>query len=89
MESDRWYYLEAGRAVGPVSRGDLELRAESGLLGGDDLVWLEGMAGWERAANIDGLQTRPLLPIAPPPLRLRWQEARAWLIRSLRGEPGP
>lgn len=71
METDRWYYLEAGRAVGPVSKADLEQRAASGLLGNDDLVWLEGMAGWERAANIDGLyivQTPPPLPIAPPAL---------------------
>ena len=50
-----WHHARDGEQTGPVSFDELKWRASAGLLRADDLVWCEGMTGWEPAARIAGL----------------------------------
>lgn len=44
-----------GQQTGPFSIEQLKAMAASGELGPADLVWKEGMAGWEPASNVPGV----------------------------------
>jgi len=57
--ASQWYYTRNGDRMGPVDSRDLRRLAAGGGLGNGDLVWREGMAGWERAAAIPGLLPAP------------------------------
>lgn len=58
-----WYYAKSGQQNGPITRAELESRVTRGELAPDDLVWSEGMAGWQSARDMEGLQWP-----SPPPL---------------------
>ena len=53
-----WHYARGGRQLGPVGFDELRRLVSSGMLGADDLVWSEGMPGWEPASGIAGLFPR-------------------------------
>ena len=64
--SEFWYYLdEKSQIKGPLSFEELAelLRSASGL---NTLVWIEGMAGWERASTNPVILQRLRVPIPPP-----------------------
>jgi hypothetical protein len=61
----QWYYSKGEQQIGPVS--DVEIRdlVARGTLTPNDDVWREGMADWQRAADIrEPFAERP---VAPPP----------------------
>jgi hypothetical protein len=49
--AELWYYTRQGKAMEPVSEGELKKLAASGGLQPTDLVWKEGMAKWVRAGS--------------------------------------
>jgi hypothetical protein len=50
-----WHFSQAGKKDGPVPFIVLQRLAASGKLSPTDLVWKEGMPGWEPATKIPGL----------------------------------
>jgi uncharacterized RDD family membrane protein YckC len=42
-----WFYVEAGQQRGPVADGEFDQLVASGHIGGETLVWREGMANWQ------------------------------------------
>src|SRR5689334_1243918 len=67
-----WFYAANGQQQGPF--GDAQIRdlIGNGTVRPDTLVWTEGMAGWQRAAEVPGLMPAggpPAMPYgAPPPM---------------------
>jgi hypothetical protein len=63
---DEWFVARRGpdgnKRYGPVPLAQLRDLADSGKVRPDDLVWREGMGGWQRADQCD-----VLFPPAPPP----------------------
>lgn len=58
-----WFYIKNGQRLGPLMAGDLKNLAEAGELVPEDLLWKEGMAGWEQARSVKGLfEARPQEP---------------------------
>ena len=51
-----WFYAANGQQQGPF--GDAQLRdlISNGTVRPDTLVWTEGMAGWQKAAEVPGLK---------------------------------
>ena len=47
-----WHYARNGERLGPVAFDELKQIASAGLLSPNDLVWCEGMSGWETASRI-------------------------------------
>jgi membrane protease subunit (stomatin/prohibitin family) len=62
----QFYVARAGQPDGPFEVPSLGEQRRQGRLGPDDLVWAEGMAGWEKAGTVSDL--RVLFPAAPPPI---------------------
>lgn len=50
-----WFYASEGRQQGPYPEGQFRDLIAQGVVRGDTLVWSEGMAGWQKAAEIPGL----------------------------------
>ena len=48
-----WYYESAGQAVGPVSALRIREMLRTRALGGDSLLWTEGLADWSFAKDVD------------------------------------
>ncbi len=63
-----YYYARGNQRFGPVSGSQLKELAASGQLAPDDLVWKEGMAGWEPAKKLKGLFAAEPASAPPPPL---------------------
>lgn len=65
----RWYYEKGGERQGPVAEEQLKELAASGQLQPTNLVWRKGMAEWQPARSVNGLDwPRPKLEDVPPPL---------------------
>lgn len=60
----KWYYSKNGQQKGPVMSAELNALAAQGLVTPDDLVWSEGMAGWQPARTLEGIEW----PLSPPPI---------------------
>lgn len=57
--TDHWFYSREGERLGPVTLGDLRVKAKDGGLNPRlDMVWTQGMAGWKLAGEVDGLFER-------------------------------
>lgn len=56
-----WFYVEAGKQAGPVEEGRLQELLDSGVITPETLVWREGMANWQRIAEV-----KPELVAAAP-----------------------
>jgi GYF domain 2 len=61
-----WWYFSDGERKGPVSDDDLQRLLISGTITSSSLVWKTGMAGWQPAAQVEGLA--PMLASLPPEL---------------------
>lgn len=52
-----WFYASEGKQQGPCPEGQFRDLIVQGVVRPDTLVWTEGMAGWQKAAEIPGLMT--------------------------------
>lgn len=52
-----WFYASEGKQQGPYPEGQFRDLIAQGVVRGDTLVWSEGMAGWQKAAEIPGLMS--------------------------------
>lgn len=73
MSPVEWYYARGNKQSGPVNSAELKRLAMAGDIGGDDLVWREGMSEWTTARNVRGLfeeenKPGPSGPINGPPV---------------------
>ena len=68
--SQVWYFTTGETRCGPVTFGDLRTMAASRVLDPRlDMVWTEGMEGWQQAGLLDGLFERRPVPAAVPDTR--------------------
>jgi uncharacterized protein DUF4339 len=68
-----WFYAANGQQQGPYPEAQFRDLIADGTVRGDTLVWSEGMAGWQKAAEIPGLMANAGGPPpqeygAPPPM---------------------
>ncbi len=67
-----WYYAANGQQQGPFGEAQLRDLIANGTVRADTLVWTEGMAGWQKAAEVPGLMAGagvpPGLPQGGPPM---------------------
>lgn len=76
MSDPQWFYTDvAGVQRGPVAASFLRAAFAQGVLRPDDMVWRDGMAGWERHADVAEL-SGGAAAAQPPPLA-RAQAAHA------------
>jgi hypothetical protein len=62
-----WFYVDAGKAVGPVTFDQLRDLARSNRLAANDLVCMEGGSAWQAAYSVPGLfAAAPPVPPVPP-----------------------
>lgn len=52
-----WFYASEGKQQGPYPEGQFRDLIAQGIVRPDTLVWTEGMAGWQKAAEIPGLMS--------------------------------
>jgi hypothetical protein len=65
-----WFYAANGQQQGPFEDAQLHDLIAQGTVRPDTLVWTEGMAGWQKAAEVPGLMPSggpPSLPMGGPP----------------------
>jgi predicted Zn finger-like uncharacterized protein len=63
-----WFAMLQGKQTGPLTRADLEVRANEGELGPRTYIWCEGMDSWQRAKDV--LELAEMFPPLPaPPVR--------------------
>ncbi|MGY3236884.1 MULTISPECIES: DUF4339 domain-containing protein [unclassified Bradyrhizobium] len=67
-----WFYASEGKQQGPYLEGQFRDLIAQGVVRPDTLVWSEGMAGWQKAAEIPGLipggGAPPVIPAGGPPM---------------------
>jgi len=67
-----WLYASEGKQQGPYPEGQFRDLVAQGVVRPDTLVWSEGMAGWQKAAEIPGLVSGggapPIIPAGGPPM---------------------
>ena len=67
-----WFYASEGKQQGPYPEGQFRDLVAQGVVRPDTLVWSEGMAGWQKAAEIPGLigggGAPPMMPAGGPPM---------------------
>lgn len=67
-----WFYASEGKQQGPYPEGQFRDLIAQGIVRADTLVWTEGMAGWQKAAEIPGLigggGAPPMMPASGPPM---------------------
>jgi hypothetical protein len=55
MSNRSWFYASEGQQKGPFPEAQFQDLIARGAVRADTLVWTEGMAGWQKAAEIPGL----------------------------------
>ena len=67
-----WFYASEGKQQGPYPEAQFRDLVAQGIVRPDTLVWSEGMAGWQKAAEIPGLigggGAPPMIPAGGPPM---------------------
>jgi hypothetical protein len=66
MPNRSWFYASNGQQQGPYPDAQLRDLIARGTVTADTLLWSEGMAGWQRAAEIPGLFRNTSGPPAIP-----------------------
>jgi hypothetical protein len=66
MPNRSWFYASNGQQQGPYPDDQLRELIARGTVTADTLVWTDGMAGWQRAAEIPGLFSSASRPPAVP-----------------------
>ena len=54
MSNRSWFYASNGQQQGPFPEAQLRDLITRGTVRADTLVWSEGMAGWQKAADCFG-----------------------------------
>lgn len=65
MSGSGWYYVENEARVGPVERSEMERLISQGTIAAQTMIWRDGMAGWEEAAQHFSF---PAAGNTPPPI---------------------
>lgn len=93
--STEWYLYKNQQQEGPLTWEQLVERAEAGDLGPADMVWTEGMDGWARADQVEGLVAaappaapEPVFAPPPPPEADTLQPASAGVTSYAAANPG-
>jgi uncharacterized protein DUF4339 len=55
MSERSWFFASDGQQRGPVPEAQLRELIAGGTIAADVLVWSQGMADWQRAADVPGL----------------------------------
>lgn len=67
-----WFYASEGKQQGPFPEGQFRDLIAQGIVRPETLVWSEGMAGWQKAAEIPGLigggGAPSMIPAGGPPM---------------------
>ncbi len=63
-----WSYVQNGQQRGPIDTVALQALLANGTLGGDTLVWREGLVAWAPARTLPEFGGPPTAPEAAPPL---------------------
>lgn len=64
----QWYYSKNGTQLGPVEQSELQSKISTGEVSPSDLVWREGLADWQPAAQVAELRAASApVGYAPPP----------------------
>src|SRR6202522_1899507 len=66
MSERTWFYASQGQQQGPYSEAQLRELFAKGIVTPGTLLWSEGMANWQRAAEIPGLFSGGWAPPAIP-----------------------
>ena len=66
MPNRSWFYAANGQQQGPFPEEQLRDMIARGAVRADTLVWSEGMAGWQKVAEIPGLMSMPPGPPSMP-----------------------
>ena len=66
MSNRSWFYASEGQQKGPFPEAQFQDLIARGTVRADTLVWTEGMAGWQKAAEIPGLVPGGSGPLAFP-----------------------
>jgi hypothetical protein len=66
MPNRSWFYAASGQQHGPFPEEQLRDLIARGTVRADTLVWSEGMAGWQKAGEIQGLMSMPPGPPSMP-----------------------
>ncbi len=66
-----WYYLDEGDEKGPIAPDRMRVLISTGTIGGDTMVWCDGMTDWKSARDSDLRASLPAsalqaVPVAPP-----------------------
>ena len=62
-----WFAMLHGKQTGPLTRAELDVRADEGEVGPRTYLWREGMDSWQRAKDVPELASMfPQFPGAPP-----------------------
>lgn len=96
MPPDAWFYSREGERLGPVTFGELQMKAvDGGLNPRLDMVWTPGMGEWKFSGEIEGLFERRTAPesqesLAPPadPYKPPQQESAAKQMGNQSDWPG-
>ncbi len=71
MADRSWFYASNGQQQGPYPEAQLRELINRGTVRADTLVWTEGMAGWQKAAETPGLlpggSAPPVIPQSGSP----------------------
>jgi hypothetical protein len=66
MNDATWYYVLNGQQQGPVSQQTISEQIREGKLDSATLVWTDGLDGWKKASEVEGLIPRPPAIVAVP-----------------------
>lgn len=61
-----YYSLDGKNRQGPLSREELKLKLQSGIISPETKIWHKGMPNWQRVSDTEAL--RDILLTVPPPL---------------------
>ncbi len=65
--SSQWFLYKNQQQQGPFSWEKLVEQARAHIIGPADMIWTEGMGGWSRADQVEGLITPAPKAAVPPP----------------------
>ena len=85
-----WFAMLQGKQTGPLTRAELEVRANEGELGPRTYIWCEGMDSWQRAKDVLELaEMFPPLPASPARSPARSSKSPAAAAQPRLANPQP
>src|SRR5256885_14795608 len=85
-----WFAMLQGKQTGPLTRAELEARADEGEVGPRTYIWCEGMESWQRAQEVLELaEMFPPLPASPASWPARSSKSPAAAAQPRLANPQP